>query len=455
MSTVGVDSNPNDVYTRVVSAFRVALKLLGASPSASVLVKLGDVVHSSMSDQGRFYHRTAHVFDLFSTPEADPIATLAALFHDTVYTQVDGGLPASVKSELDPLVLVKDGSYFVQETTNDNMEMVNVTFGFDVGHKLGIFAGLNEYLSALLAISELQSLCSREILLQIAMCIEATIPFRKPDANGKQYTDRMFDRCWNYVQQNHLQLTYDDVIKAVQRAVVLANNDVGNFSSKDSRVFLKNTWNLLPEANPTLRNAGTYTLKEYRTSLFKSTNFLKFLDPSVVFNQYKGVPTELDLGSLTIQAKLNLSLAVLYMKYKIVASALLEILAVLTGGDGPIDYFLGSISSPVKMSSFLPQRPPPVGLNERMELVFNFLTGGRGSRTVFDMEESPIASLIMTYIYDEDQLEELYTKCNAYFEQKIDAQELLRTYPKGVVADVATAMSKIAASRKDLLQALL
>jgi hypothetical protein len=24
-------------------------------------------------------------------------------------------------------------------------------------------------------------------------------------------------------------------------------------------------------------------------------------------------------------------------------------------GDGPIDYFLGSISSPVKMSSFLPQ----------------------------------------------------------------------------------------------------
>ncbi len=79
-----MDSNPNDVYTRVVNAFRVALKLLGASPSASVLVKLGDVVHSSMSDQGRFYHRTAHVFDLFSSPEADPIATLAALFHDTV-----------------------------------------------------------------------------------------------------------------------------------------------------------------------------------------------------------------------------------------------------------------------------------------------------------------------------------------------------------------------------------
>jgi hypothetical protein len=77
-------AEPANVYARVVSAFGIALRALGASPPALVLERLGKVVHSSMSDHGRFYHRTEHVFDLFSTPEADPIATLSSLFHDTV-----------------------------------------------------------------------------------------------------------------------------------------------------------------------------------------------------------------------------------------------------------------------------------------------------------------------------------------------------------------------------------
>jgi hypothetical protein len=159
------------------------------------------------------------------------------------------------------LVLLKDGAYFVMETSDETIEMVNVTFGFDIGHKLGIFAGLNEYLSAILAVTELRALCSREVLLQITMCIEATIPFRKHDSSGKQFTDRLFDRCWGYVEQSQVSLTRDDIIKAVQRAVVLSNNDVGGFSAADTRFFLKNTWNLLPESNPTLRNVGMYTLE--------------------------------------------------------------------------------------------------------------------------------------------------------------------------------------------------
>ena len=72
------------VLARVGEAFKTALSLAGAAPSPAELEQLAHVVHSTMSDQGRFYHRTEHVFDLFSTADADPLATLAALFHDTV-----------------------------------------------------------------------------------------------------------------------------------------------------------------------------------------------------------------------------------------------------------------------------------------------------------------------------------------------------------------------------------
>ncbi len=41
-------------------------------------------VHRMMSCQGRYYHRTEHVFDLFTTGREQPHAAFAAIFHDTV-----------------------------------------------------------------------------------------------------------------------------------------------------------------------------------------------------------------------------------------------------------------------------------------------------------------------------------------------------------------------------------
>ena len=180
-----------------------------------------------------------------------------------MYTQVDGGLPASASSLLTPLVVFdKDSSQFlVQETVDPIIAMLNTVFGFVPGHKLNIFAGLNEYLSALLAMTQLQSLLNREQLLQVFMCIEATIPFRKPDNQGVTWPERLHVRSDAYVRDHGLLLDEQQVVAAVHRAVSLANNDVGGFSALDTKFFLKNTWNLLPEANPNLRKPGIYTLK--------------------------------------------------------------------------------------------------------------------------------------------------------------------------------------------------
>jgi hypothetical protein len=187
-----------------------------------------------------------------------------------VYTQIDKGLPDAVAASLSQLVVIRtaeSGSeYFVLETDDPLIVMINSVFGFSAGHKLGPFAGLNEYLSALLALLELRSLCSPLHLLQIALCIEATVPFRKPDAAGRNVPEVLLSRLSPLLaSQGHLfspplVLSHADQVKAVQRAVLLANNDVGGFSNPDIRFFLRNTWNLLPESNPCLRTPGLYTL---------------------------------------------------------------------------------------------------------------------------------------------------------------------------------------------------
>lgn len=52
----------------------------------------------------------------------------------------------------------------------------------------------------------------------------------------------------------------------------------------------------------------------------------------------------------------NLSLSVLYMKYKLLTSALLEAVVELTGGDGPIALFLGQMTgNTCRIELYLPK----------------------------------------------------------------------------------------------------
>jgi hypothetical protein len=114
--------------------------------------------------------------------------------------------------------------------------------------------------------------------------------------------------------------------------------------------------------------------QEYRTSLFKSMSFLQGLDPQVVFHQYEGLrcilttrccaPNPIPTGVPSDQewlrrvelTKVNLALSVLYIKCKLVTSALLESIAEETGGDGPISLFLGHLSdTSVRIDEFLPE----------------------------------------------------------------------------------------------------
>ena len=49
---------------RVIHTFQAALAALGCAATPVHHEGLGVLVHSCMSDEGRFYHHTEHVFDL-------------------------------------------------------------------------------------------------------------------------------------------------------------------------------------------------------------------------------------------------------------------------------------------------------------------------------------------------------------------------------------------------------
>lgn len=80
----------------------------------------------------------------------------------------------------------------------------------------------------------------------------------------------------------------DCIERLLKMAVRFANNDVGGFASPDARRFLSNTWNLMPESNPLLRQPGLFTILDYRMVLLKSARFLSSLEPTQIFVSYRG-----------------------------------------------------------------------------------------------------------------------------------------------------------------------
>ncbi|MCZ0899887.1 hypothetical protein ON021_08230, partial [Microcoleus sp. HI-ES] len=86
-------------------------------------------------------------------------------------------------------------------------------------------AGQNEFLSAVVAAKALEPFLKREQLLQIAGCIEATIPFRAADA-GVTVSQRLYDRLQAINSLFNLSLTDEEMRETVKKSVRISNRDV-------------------------------------------------------------------------------------------------------------------------------------------------------------------------------------------------------------------------------------
>lgn len=384
--------------------------------SESQLQKIEEIsflVYNSYQAPTRTFHDIKHLSDL--TKGADPIQNAAIIFHDVIYASTDGGLSDAQRKYIDDIIVEKDdGKIFITENKlEEDVEIVMEIFGFSYGQELNPFKGLNEFLSNCIATRFYKSLNLNNsssswpsLNAKITVCIEATIPFRGRDDEGRTAREALFHRLESANQKYKIGMSEDEMVEAIQRAAILSNCDVENFSSKDLADFLYNSFKLMPETNVPLRGK-TFYLSDYAIALKKMAGFLEFLDPNNIYSSFRDPQQSVELREKTVMAKKNIRMALTYFQCIYLEISLLLAIAELSGGDVPISYFRGdkpnslSRGSSRQIHRFLKYRRKPSRSISYDPKVLRVLQKGLKKDIPFTTNTSPVASFLYTHIGDE------------------------------------------------------
>jgi len=439
---------------QLVSVCEQAFVCLQIPVSSEELEELAITIHRSMSIEARHFHTPEHVLHLANA--ADPIQSLAALFHDIVYYQVDRGFSPEIYGCISPYILEVEGEIWLVEAQDQNDRLFRITmdlFGLSPGQKLSTHAGSNEFLSALVMAKRLEKLVPEKILLQAIVYIEATIPFRGKNTQDISPFETLAQRLGEISRAYQIPMKAAEIDDTICGAVAFANRDVDSFAEKDASVFLDGTWKLLPETNETLRSGRIYSIKEYRRALEKMGGFLGYLNPENVFHSYKGMPNEADFREMVKLAYQNIATAREYLSIKLLAIAVLEALADLTGGDAPLSLFTGDIQlngdDTHRYDGFMPLPDTPKK-PDQSSVIYKLLDSGRASETAFDMRNSPLAFFMYSQL-PQEQISLLLAIAKEMFAGNLEPRAFLQRLDASLVAAVARACSATVMTRQDKL----
>lgn len=401
------------------------------------------VVYDSMSHQERSFHNIQHIFDV--AENLSGLSVIAAVFHDIVYFQVDQGFRHQIEHIVKENVEFSHDHFIVKDNKDPLVVKSQSIFGINPGSTLNVFNGLNEYLSAIVAVDLLKNYLKESELLKVVGLIESTIPFRK---DAIDVLEARFKKL------NFSQVEIEDVCKM---AVDFSNNDVFNFAEKDPRKFLNNTWNLISETNHSLRRGiDNYSVFDYRQALVKTYGFFKALNPESVFSKYKNYPTPKKWQVLNDGAIRNVTIGRKYLEIKIVSFAVVEATAMCTGGNIPLSLFMGDIRRRdqriVRMEDFL-GTAGEVSPDIDQELL-HILEHGRSQESSFDMKGSPLAAFVYKTIGDKG-VANILPHANEYFHGALDSRSFLKMYPYSVLDRIINSCAEISSTRKDKLHKLL
>ncbi|HUJ75908.1 MAG TPA: hypothetical protein VL359_13685, partial [bacterium] len=399
MARTAAPTAPAGTIHRTIALLHDALRALHAEMPLAEVERVAVMINEGMSAGARSFHTPEHVFDLVQAGR--PRGTLAALFHDLVYYQVDQGFVPSVARVVENGIEAKDGKLSLPAgaATDRTMALTMAVFGLQPGQVLPPFGGMNEFLSALVMNRTLAAVVKEEDLLRATACIEATIPFRAPAADGTTPSQALAARLSAAVKRLRLSLDAAAITEAVQQAATFANGDVANFADREVTRFLDNTWKLLPETNPSLRFQGVYSVKSYRTALQKMEGFLRALDPGTIFARYEGVPSDKEYALKRRRAERNVITARSYLGIKLLTAAILEALADISGGDAPVSLFMGDIGATIRgsrLEDYLPAPPKAAGAVDMT--LHDLLAYGRASASSFDLQNSPLSLFIYLHL---------------------------------------------------------
>ncbi len=446
-----------EAYLQCLERLSWAIDRLQAKVEPSELARIAELIVQPMIGPWRFFHTPQHIFDVGGNEDA--IEVMAALFHDIVYVQVDRSINFNVSYYITPItkevnkqLQIRDRSELSADAT---FEMVMLVFGFVPGEVLNPFSGQNEFLSALVAAKALEPFLKREQLLQIAACIEETIPFRAAES-GITASQRLYDRLQAITNLFDLSFTDEEMRETVKKAVRIANRDVISFAYQSSAHFLANTWNLLPETNHNLTCCGFYTVRDYRVALQKMEGFLSYLKPDVIFRQFEGCPDDRTYQRWKTTAQYNLEIAKLYLGCKLAAIALLEALSSGLGIDVSLAMMMGELpdraAKGLRLESFFPEieKPyePKIGVEAE---VLNLLENGRAkSNSNTDLENSPLATFVVK-IVGFDEMRYQCDRAKEFFRKNLDGDDFISDFNPIVTEIVVDSILKLFDSRKSTI----
>jgi hypothetical protein len=434
------------------------MRALGSRIDPAEIERLAIMVHRVMSYQSRQFHTLEHVFGFLEGSDAE--IALAAVFHDLIYFQVDEGLPSGVAELVLPYLVLEEDSVLLRNDipeTDTCFHSLRTLFGFKPGQRLLPFTGLNEFLSALVMQKSLGGYLPPLQCLAIAVCIEASRPFRGANAAGLELGDALEASIRALVDAGYVQVDEQQARALVGRAIAFANRDVQDFALPDAGQFLSNTWKLLPESNAPLRRKGAFSIREYRGALEKMLGFFRMLVPKNVFHSFRGTPDADAMALMEAGARRNLQYAQVYLQAKLLAVGVLEAIAEISGGDAPMALFMGDVPNEgdemETLETYLPNTPTPPWIDST-NAVFRLLKDGRLDESTFDLKNSPLA----LYFYRRlkpGEWAERSASAEDFFGGKLGAAEYLEGFEPSVRRELVEACISMAPTRREPLESWL
>jgi hypothetical protein len=443
---------------RFIQLLADAFGALRADVSMHEIERMAMLAHSAMENKHRSYHTSSHVFHVCEG--MDPRQVLAAIFHDVVYYQLDGGFPQQAAALLEPVVQNENGALVLNAIAGHDtaLQLCAGVFGFKPGQTLPLFGGMNEFLSAAVAVRLLQPHLQTRDLIAITACIEATVPFRGIDAEGRNFAALLAGRIREQSRKLLTTLSDEEIERHVGQvmldAIKIANRDVDGFAEPNPGKFLSGTWQLIEESNAPLVAGGVYTLQDYRGALSRMEKFMGGLNPENIFHHYGHFPSEAEFARLNEAAGKNLAFSCEYLGVKIISIAIIEALALETGGNCPISMFLGDIRSPYgkpdRVEDFLP--PVDTAADIKPELL-RVLEKGRALESSNDLTASPLTAFIYRCMGHGASLRALQ-QSKRMFAGELPAFDFLKSLDPEMTGAVINACVHIAISRREPLRKL-
>jgi hypothetical protein len=195
-------------------------------------------------------------------------------------------------------------------------------------------------------------------------------------------------------------------------------------------------------------------LRDYREALTRMQSFLRGLQPERVFQHYAGCPPDQEFQRLTTVAASNIAFALSFLQLKMTSIAIIEALALETGGNGPVSMFLGDIRStsgrPERVEDYLPAGPDALELDTQ---ILRVLERGRPEDSRNDLTISPLTAYMYRCLGNAGS-----TAALAQAQQMVSGglapAQFLATLPANMLGTVIDACARIAFSRRDNLISL-